>query len=116
MPDDPMDLDSPATKRDLALLHQETKADLARLRDELREEMATKADLAQLRDELREEMATKADLRELETRLGQDLARHVNAGNEALRADLITMLEPYKDLPARVTALETAKPKRRRGA
>lgn len=44
-----------------------TKVDLANLRDELREEMATKADL----DALRDEMATKGDLARVESNLAR---------------------------------------------
>lgn len=49
-----------------------TKVDLANLRDELRDEMATKADLAALRDEMATRMdimATKADLARVESQM-----------------------------------------------
>ena len=49
-----------------------TKVDLANLRDELRDEMATKADLAALRDEMVtriDMMATKADLARVENQM-----------------------------------------------
>ena len=49
-----------------------TKVDLANLRDELREEMATKSDLARVESNLarlESEMATKADLARLESQM-----------------------------------------------
>jgi hypothetical protein len=67
--------------KELAKLREETKADFAKLREEmatkadfakLREEMATKADFAKLR----EEMATKADLANMQMNL-VDCLKHL---------------------------------------
>ena len=57
-----------------------TKVDLANLRDELRDEMATKADLARVESNLarlESEMATKADLARVESQMAtkEGLAR-----------------------------------------
>jgi hypothetical protein len=118
------DLDKPATRRDLDTTRKDlervlekhaTKADLDATRKDLErvlEKYATKADL----ERALEKYATKSDLESLEQRVFAELAHHSLANREAIITEIRVLLEPYGDLPARVTRLEDAvfRPPRKR--
>lgn len=66
-----------------------TKVDLANLRDELKDEMATKADLAALRDE----MATKDDLARVESNLARVESNVARVESQMATKDGLARLE-----------------------
>ena len=77
-----------------------TKVDLANLRDELWDEMATKADLAALRDE----MATKADLARVESNLARMESQM--ATNDGLARLETTMHGEFERVHIRIDSLD----------
>ena len=56
--------------------------------------------------------AIDARFEETETRMSAEMARHARAIEESVRTQIVALDDKYKDLPARVSALE-ARPRRR---
>jgi hypothetical protein len=106
------DMDAPVTKRELhealEVWAGAIRAEMASLHSELRSEL--RSEVRSELGELRTEMAT------LRRDLAADVVSHIKAANEEMRAWMTAFDDRYRDLPPRVTRLESKvfAPKRRR--
>ena len=126
MTENEMNLDEPATRRDL----RELKAELINTefknhptRRDLRDELAKHPTHAHLRDALANHPThaqLDASLRQVILHIEATVAQHANAILEAVRDIVRGLDDQYRDLPTRVTKLEAAvfspPPKRKRKA
>ncbi len=112
------DMTAPVTrgelKQELAQLKAELKAELKIDLDRALVDVVRKPDL----DRALADVVRRPELEAWGKWLSAELAQHVTAMTEALRAEFRVGDDQYKDLPARVSRLETAvftpKPARRR--
>ena len=97
MNENEMDLDAPATRRDLKDLASDLRRELRETRDDLKN-FATRDDL--------KNFATRDDLNNVRREIDGDFARHTNTILDEIRGWIRALDDKYRDLPGRVAKLE----------